>query len=350
MIVSALPDELPWTPRSQPEAASPPSTTPSPVSPPPGAALTGPASTATALSAPAPSGPAPAGPALPSPALPSPALPSPALPSPALPSPALPSPTLSGPTLSGPTLSGFAPVAGPARMSGPASTGAVLTSPRMAPVSAPGLTLEPTTVTLPVTLTEPVRGKPKWVLPVTALLVAAVVAAFVVWLISGNDDPPPVTPTAPANEYLFQRMGETVEPVRDSDCVEHAYGQVKQFLIANPCRQLTRAVFLTATDSGRTVYTSLAVVRMPDRSTAEKLELLVRQDQTGSVNDLLREKKVTVPGLDRLSRGGFSAMTLDRDVVIAESDSADRDEDPAAHKAEMKRVSVEALRLAKELG
>ncbi|RLK53731.1 hypothetical protein [Actinokineospora cianjurensis] len=187
-------------------------------------------------------------------------------------------------------------------------------------------------------------------LPAAGIVVAALLVGFIVWLTSGNDDPPPVTPTAPASEYLFQRMGETVEPARDSDCAEHAYGKVEQFLIANPCRQLTRAVFLTATDSGRTVYTSIAVVRMPDRAGAEKLELLVRQDETGSVNDLLREKKVNVPGLDRLSRGGFSATTIDRDVVIAESDSADRDEDPAAHKAEMKRVSVAALKLAKELG
>ncbi|GAA3004930.1 hypothetical protein [Actinokineospora diospyrosa] len=182
------------------------------------------------------------------------------------------------------------------------------------------------------------------------MLVAALLAGFVLWLTAGNDDPPPVTPPQAGGQYLFQRMGETVEPVRDSDCSEHAYGKVKQFLVANPCRQLTRALFITAIDNGRTVYTSVSIVRMPDRSTAEKLELLVRQDDTGSVNDLLREKRAVVPGLDRLSRGGFSAMTSDRDVVITEADTADRDPDLAVHRAEMKRVSVDALRLAKELG
>ncbi|GLZ41813.1 hypothetical protein Acsp05_54370 [Actinokineospora sp. NBRC 105648] len=192
------------------------------------------------------------------------------------------------------------------------------------------------------------KTRPRWLLPAAAVLVAALVAALVAWLTSG-DEPPPVRPR-PEGAYLFQRMGETAEPLRDSDCAAHAYGEVKQFLTDTPCRQLSRAVFLTVTDDGRTVHTAIAVIRMPDRSSAERLELLARQDATGSVNDLVRERRVSVPGLDRLSQGGFAATSFDRDVVIAESDSADRKPDLAAHRAEMKRVSDDALRLGRELG
>ncbi|WP_157440524.1 hypothetical protein [Actinokineospora inagensis] len=215
----------------------------------------------------------------------------------------------------------------------------------------PSVTAEPATVTMPVAPAEPSppRRRPRW-LPLAAVTAAlAVVVGVILWATTGNDDPPPVRPPAPATEFLFQRMGETVEPMRDSDCSEHAYGKVKEFFVTAPCRQLSRAVFVTSLDSGQTVYTSVSVVRMPDRDSAEKLEMLIRQDDTGSVNDLLREKKVTVPGLSRLSQGGFSATTNDRDVVIAEADSPDRGDDPTAHKADMKRVSVDALRLGKEL-
>ncbi|MBM7773404.1 hypothetical protein JOD54_003608 [Actinokineospora baliensis] len=316
MIVSTLPDELPWSPRT---SARPP--------------------TAAELPAARPDAEIPAQPV-----------------------PAAVAPTAAAPQPGAPAVAQLAMAQSSPVHPSPAQSAAVRTATGLPVVSRP----EATTVTIPVALPSPKpgtvgpgpswlidqppnRSRRKWVYAALGV-VAALLAGLVLWLTAGNDDPPPVTPPKAGGEYLFQRMGETVEPARDSDCAEHAYGKVKQFLIANPCRQLTRALFITATDSGRTVYTSVAVVRMPDRSTAEKLELLVRQDDTGSVNDLLREKKAVVPGLDRLSRGGFSATTSDRDVVITESDSADRDEDTAAHKAEMKRVSVEALRLAEELG
>ncbi|PPK66418.1 hypothetical protein V5P93_002552 [Actinokineospora auranticolor] len=192
------------------------------------------------------------------------------------------------------------------------------------------------------------KARPRWLLPAAGAVVAAVVAGLVLVLTSGDEQPPPPAPVPVQGEFLFQRMGETVEPLRDSDCAAHAYGKVKQFLVENQCRQLSRAVFITPMDDGRTVYTSVSVVRMPDRAAAEKLELLVRSDDTGSVNDLLREKRVVVPGLARLSRGGFSAMSLDRDVIIAESDTASPDPDPEIHKQEMKRISVDALRLGKD--
>ncbi len=193
-------------------------------------------------------------------------------------------------------------------------------------------------------------GKPRLLLFAAAGVVALLVAALAWWLLSpGSRDPAPPDP-AGAGGYLFQRMGETVDPVRDGDCATHAYGQVKRFLAETRCEQLSRALYLSATEDGRTVHTSVAVVRMSSAEDARRLELLVKQDRTGNVNDLLREGLVRVPGLDRLSLGGFAATAAGATVVITESDAVDRLPDAAAHKAEMRLVSQDALRLGADLG
>ncbi|WP_018681492.1 hypothetical protein [Actinokineospora enzanensis] len=205
------------------------------------------------------------------------------------------------------------------------------------------------TVEAPTEAPAAERARPRWLLPVAGVVVAAIVAGLIVWLTAGSDDPPPVTPSKPDGVYLFQRMGETIEPMRDSNCAAHAYGKVRQFLVQNQCRQLSRAVYISNADDGRVVYTNIGVVRMPSRELAEQLELLVRQDGTGSVNDLIREGLVRAPGLDRLSLGGFAAASDGQNVVIAESDTTDKDPDPAVHQKEMKDISVDALRLGKDL-
>lgn len=184
--------------------------------------------------------------------------------------------------------------------------------------------------------------------PVVAgvLLAVVVVAVLVAWVLP-TDEPAPRAAAAPApvGEFDFHRLPDTEEPIRDSDCAPHAYGRTQEFLVANRCLQLTRAVYSAALPGGRTVFTSVAVVRMRTEEASVQLTELVRQEGTGSVTDLLRDQVVAVPGLDRLSRGGFAAERAGRDVVIVESDTVERDPDPVLHRAVMKRISTDAVRL-----
>ncbi|MCG8917320.1 hypothetical protein L6E12_16155 [Actinokineospora sp. PR83] len=183
-----------------------------------------------------------------------------------------------------------------------------------------------------------------------ALLAAAVVAVLVSWVLPA-DEPAPRAAAAPApvGEFDFHRLPDTEEPIHDSDCAPHAYGRTQEFLVANRCLQLTRAVYSAALPGGRTAFTSVAVVRMRTEEASVRLTELVRLEGTGSVTDLLRDQVVTVPGLDRLSRGGFAAERAGRDVVIVESDTVERDPDPVLHRAVMKRISADAVRLGAEL-
>lgn len=193
---------------------------------------------------------------------------------------------------------------------------------------------------------EPRRGpRGPWVAVAAGALVLVLLAAAYLWWPAGEEPAPERPAPAPVAEFAFTRAPETAEAVLDSDCATHAYGQTKAFLQITPCAQLTRALFTTATADGRPVHTSVSVVRMRSADDAARLGELVRTDGTGSVNDVVRDRIAVIPGLSRLSRGGFASTVLDRHVIIAESDTAQPLSDPMAHKTEMKRVSLAALDL-----
>lgn len=197
---------------------------------------------------------------------------------------------------------------------------------------------------------RPARRLPgRRVLLAAAAVVLVVAAGAVWWVVAGDGGDDGAPPPAAQEAVRFQRLPVTRQAVLDSDCAQHSYGETKRYLAETPCQQLARALFSSTTEDGRTVYTAVAVVRMRDAEDAARLGDLVRQDDTGNVNDLLREGVVSVPGLPRLSRGGFAAEVRDREVVIAESDTPDPLPSEQVHRAEMKRISAEALRLGTEV-
>lgn len=185
------------------------------------------------------------------------------------------------------------------------------------------------------------------VVKIAAALIVAALVALAVWALTDTE------PTGPApaaqHEFTFVRAAQPGAAVLDSDCANHAYGETRRFLASTRCQQLTRALFTTTLPDGRVAVSSVAVVRMPSDADATALFELVRQDDTGSISDLVRERALLVPGLDRLSKGGFAASRHDKDVVIVETDTARKDPDPEAHRNEMKRVSKDALRLGRDL-
>lgn len=198
---------------------------------------------------------------------------------------------------------------------------------------------------------------PKRALPFKALgLVGIAVLSGLVWLAlstggsSTPELPPPGTSaTATAGEFAFVKSDQVPEPMRDSKCADHAYGQTKDFLIKTPCQQLVRAAFTTKLADGRTAYTSVSIVRMRSTEDATKFKELTSADGTGNVNDLVLEGVVTVPGLKSLAKGGFANQLRDRDVLIVETDAMPHGPDEAAHNKLMKRISTDAFRLAKDM-
>ncbi|MCE6993693.1 hypothetical protein LZG04_02555 [Saccharothrix sp. S26] len=197
----------------------------------------------------------------------------------------------------------------------------------------------------------PVRSRRGLVLKGLGLLGVAVVSGLV-WLVVMPKDTPTGTPaptSTPVGEFAFTPSPDVPEPLKDSDCAPHAYGQTKTFLTNTPCQQLTRGLYTTTTPDGLTVYTSVSVVRMKTTEDAAKLKDLTTRDGTGNVNDLVKDGAVRVPNLTTLANGGFAARQQDRDVIIIESDSVKHAPDEAAHNALMKRISNDAFRLAADL-
>ncbi len=183
-------------------------------------------------------------------------------------------------------------------------------------------------------------------------LLGVAVVSGLVWLVvmpKGEPSGTPVTTSAPPGEFTFAKSPDVPEPLKDSNCAPHAYGQTKVFLTETPCQQLTRGLYTTTTPDGLTVYTSVSVVRMKTVADAAKLKDLTSRDGTGNVNDLVKDGAVRVPNLTTLANGGFAAQQQERDVIIIESDSVKHGPDEASHNRLMKRISNDAFRLAADL-
>lgn len=190
-----------------------------------------------------------------------------------------------------------------------------------------------------------------FVLKALGLLGIAFVAGMVWLVISPGNGPTTTSPTTtqPVGEFTFAKSDQVPEPLKDSRCEAHAYGQTKEFLIATPCQQLTRGLYTTTMSDGRTVYTSVSVVRMRSAEDAAKFKELTSKDGTGNVSDLVKDGAVEIPGLKSLASGGFASQLRDREVIIIESDTVQHGPDEAEHNKQMKRVSNDAFRLAADL-
>lgn len=191
-----------------------------------------------------------------------------------------------------------------------------------------------------------------WVGKALALVGVAVVSGFVWWVLQPSDpvDQPVAQPQKTAGEFQFATVPQLPEPVKDSDCAAHASGQTSTFFKTTPCLQLTRAFYTAKLPDGRTVYSSVSVVKMRTADEAKALRELTQKDGTGNVKDLVLDKAISVPPLTTLANGGYASEQRDQQVVIVESDSPVKSADALAHNKEMKKVSADAIRLASSFG
>jgi hypothetical protein len=105
------------------------------------------------------------------------------------------------------------------------------------------------------------------------------------------------------------------DPLTDDadDCVEHSYGQVREFFRGNPCVGLHRALFELRDRNGDVALLAVSWVDMPDESSSRSLHQLLDRDGTGNVTELSRER-----GRYRSVRftGDFYASYRDGTVVV----------------------------------
>lgn len=197
----------------------------------------------------------------------------------------------------------------------------------------------------------------QWGVRILGLIVVAVVSGLV-WFYVNNDgnstsatDGGESTVQQPEGQYRFTPHEDMPEPKQVTDCAKHSYGQIKQFFTETPCDHLTRQLFVAQVE-GRTVYTSVSVVVMPDQEKANELRLFTDKDGSGNVSDVVRDGGVKIKGLDRLSKsGGYASKLQGRDVVIIEADFApsDKGDDKQADEDLLDEVCEDALRLAGQL-
>ena len=194
-----------------------------------------------------------------------------------------------------------------------------------------------------------------WTLRIVGLVAVAVISGFLWWFLNNEEPKGPATgyggqPSSqrPTTSGEFDFTLEVDQPIVDESCSAHAYGQIQRFLTDTPCEQLTRAIYSTEIE-GRKVYTSVSVVEMADEGKAKELRELTDTDNTGNVNDLVREGEVPIDGLKTLSGGGgYDSAQDDTDVIIVESDY-DPSADEGGSEDELDRVCADALRLSAEM-
>lgn len=192
-----------------------------------------------------------------------------------------------------------------------------------------------------------------WALRIAGLVAIAVISGLI-WAYIRSEDTKDAAPnegpddTVIEGKYDFTVLAQLKQPRLDSTCAEHSYGKAKEFFEETECDQLTRSVFTTSLTDGRSVYTSVVVVRMANAEDAEKLRKLTDTNGTGNVKDLVNEGIVTLEGLDKLNGGGYKSTQTGVEVVIVESDFApdvtERDDENA-----LDDVSEDGLRLGEEI-
>ena len=192
-----------------------------------------------------------------------------------------------------------------------------------------------------------------WALRIAGLVAIAVISGLV-WAYIRGDDTKDAAPNEGADDtviegkYDFTVLSQLKQPRLDSTCAEHSYGKTQEFFEETECDQLTRSVFTTSLEDGRSVYTSVVVVRMPSEQDAVALRELTDGDGTGNVKDLVNEGVVIIEGLEKLNGGGYKSTQIGAEVVIVESDFApdveDDDDEPA-----LDTLCEDGLRLGEEI-
>jgi len=203
---------------------------------------------------------------------------------------------------------------------------------------------------------KPPRNKTiDWGLRILGLVLVAVISGLAWYYINSDGSSSQTSGDDPGDQqsegvYQFTPHAKMPRAETQYTCPEHAYGDIKTFLENTKCDRLSRQLFVTKVD-GRTVYTSVSVVTMADEAAAGELRDLTDKDGSGNVSDVVRDKVVSIEGMDRLSGGeGYASKQSGSDVIIIEADFAPSDKgDDDADQKTLDAVCEDALRLGPEV-
>ncbi|RZQ59882.1 hypothetical protein EWH70_32070 [Amycolatopsis suaedae] len=188
-------------------------------------------------------------------------------------------------------------------------------------------------------------GRPALVFALRALgLVAVAVVAGLVWWLIRHDPGTDTEKTAQQTTGEF-RFDAAHQPVSATDCAGNSYGKIKEWFAEHPCRKVVRGLYVTTPGQNVRALVSVVVVTMDSPETAQQLKAITDTDDTGNVNDLVKDGTAKLPGAPRVATGEYTSKAAGADVTIVEAQFFDEHKDNAL----LMRVAADALRLADQL-
>lgn len=161
-----------------------------------------------------------------------------------------------------------------------------------------------------------------WLFRGAGLLVVAVVAGLVWWLIRHPTgpigEPHAAAPTqSPLTSGPFDYTA-VAGPISTTNCAAHSYGTVQEWFGDHACKRLSRGLYTTEVNGAR-VLVSVSVVTMPSADLARELYGLARTSGTGNVKDLVREGVANIPHAPDVAEGQYKSTLNAPRVTIVEA-------------------------------
>jgi hypothetical protein len=182
---------------------------------------------------------------------------------------------------------------------------------------------------------------PRLTLLKAAGLVSIALVSGLLWWVIRHDTGQPQQAVAqdPLTSGQFQYR-VAAGPEAGSDCAANSYGKVKDWFAEHPCAGLSRALYVTET-SGQRALVSVVQVVMPTPELAQQLKVITDTDNTGNVNDLVRDGTATIPGAPKVAGGEYDSAAEGAEVTIVEARLFDNGNDQML----LARITEDALRL-----
>ncbi len=179
--------------------------------------------------------------------------------------------------------------------------------------------------------------------PITAaaLVAIALVSGLLWWVIrhdSGGSEPEAVAQD-PLTSGQF-RYEVVAGPENTTDCAANSYGKVEDWFAEHSCDGLSRALYVTET-GGQRALVSVVQVTMSTPELAQQLKVITDTDNTGNVNDLVRDGTANIPGAPEVAGGEYDSKVDGGEVTIVEA----RLFDDSSDRALLSRITEDALRL-----
>ena len=158
------------------------------------------------------------------------------------------------------------------------------------------------------------QRSPRLLIAGGAIAVALIVGGFALSHIGSPNAPTatPVATTAAPAAYAVQVTNVI------TDCANHSHGQTKTSFQSENCVKATR-LLATGQVSGRPTVYVVSKIQMASAQAATSVKLVLDANNTGNLNDLLREGK-TFPGApSTMPESGYASVQSGAVVVVAEA-------------------------------